>query len=66
MMNINLPAVVIPPSIYHGYSTRKTLWEEIFTLDEFTAVNMKVVVVVMLGNTERSRVVTSFSPWTSG
>ena len=47
MMNMKLPSVVTPPSIYHGCSTRKTLWEgqftgeEKFTLGEFTAVNME-------------------------
>ena len=47
MMNMKLLAIVTPPSIYHGCSTRKTLWEEIFTaeenftLGEFSAVNMK-------------------------
>ena len=41
MMNMNLPAVLTPPSIYHGCSTQKTLWEEKFTLGEFTPVNMK-------------------------
>ena len=46
-MNTKLLAVVIPPSIYHGCSTRKTFWEENFTgdekftLGEFSAVNMK-------------------------
>ena len=46
-MNINLLAVVTPPSIYHGFFTRKKFWkekftgEEKFTLDEFSAVNMK-------------------------
>ena len=36
-------AVVTPPSIYHGCSTRKTFWEEKFTGKEnlFLAVNMK-------------------------
>ena len=36
-------AVVTPPSIYHGCSTHKTFWEEIFTGEEklFSAVNMK-------------------------
>ena len=34
-------SVVTPPSIYHGFSTRKTLWEENFTIGEFTAVKMK-------------------------
>ena len=36
--------VVTPPSIYHGCSTRKTLWEEKFTgekQDLFESVNMK-------------------------
>ena len=47
MMNMKLLAVVTPLSIYHGYSTKKMLWEEKFTgeekftLCEFTAVNMK-------------------------
>ena len=41
MMNMNILAVITPPSIYHGCSTRKTFWEEKFTLGEFTAVNMK-------------------------
>ena len=47
MMNMKLPSVVTPPSIYHGCSTRKTFWEgkfrgeEKLTLVEFTAVNMK-------------------------
>ena len=44
---MKLLAVVTPPYIYHGCSTRKTFWEEKFTgegkfsLDEFAAVNMK-------------------------
>ena len=35
--------VVTPPSIYHGFSTRKTFWEENFTgkKDLFQSVNMK-------------------------
>ena len=43
MMNMNILAVVTPPSIYHGYSTRKTFWEEKFTGEEklFSAVNKK-------------------------
>ena len=47
MMNMKLLAVVTPPSIYHGCSTRKKFWEEKFTgeenftLGEFSAVNMK-------------------------
>ena len=36
MNNMKLPAVLKPPSIYHGCSTRKTFWEE-----SFTQVNMK-------------------------
>ena len=71
MIKMKLLAVVTPPSIYSGYSTRKTFWEEIFTgegkftLGEFSAVNMKIVVVAMLENTWTSIVVTSMSPWTS-
>ena len=44
---MKLLAVLIPPYIYHGFSTRKNLWEENFkceekfTLGEFTPVNMK-------------------------
>ena len=36
-------AVVTPPTIYHGCSTRKTFWEENFTGKEnlFLSVNMK-------------------------
>ena len=35
--------VVIPPSIYHGCSTRKTFWEEKFTgnKDLFQSLRMK-------------------------
>ena len=35
--------VLTPPSIYHGWSTRKTFWEEKFTgkKDLFQSVNMK-------------------------
>ena len=36
--------VVAPPSMYHGCSTRKTLWEEKFTgkkQDLFMSVNMR-------------------------
>ena len=65
MINMNLLVVVTPPSIYHGCSTQKKFWEEKFTLGEFTAVNMKIVVVAMLGNTDISRVATSMPPWTS-
>ena len=40
---MKLLAVVTPPSIYHGCSTRKRLWEEKFTGEEklFSDVNMK-------------------------
>ena len=47
MMNMKLQAVVKPPYIYHGLSTRKTFWEEDFTgeekftFGEFSAVKMK-------------------------
>ena len=33
---------VTPPSIYHSCSNWKTLWEENFTLSEFTPVNKKI------------------------
>ena len=67
MMKMNLLEVVTPPSIYHGCSTRNTLWEEKYTGKEnlFLAVDMKIVVVAILGNKRRSMVVTSTSPWTS-
>ena len=48
MINMNLLAVVTPPSIYHGCSTQKTFWEvkftgeRNFTLGEVSAVNMKI------------------------
>ena len=40
---MKLLAVVTPPSIYRGCSTRKTFWEEIFTGKEnlFLDVDMK-------------------------
>ena len=41
-MNMNLLAVVTPPYIYHGCSTRKTFWEGNFTVGEFSAVNMEI------------------------
>ena len=40
-MNLNLLAVVTPPPIYHGCSTRKTFWEGKFTVGEFSAMYMK-------------------------
>ena len=63
-MNMNLPAVVTPPSIYRGCSTWMTFWEENFTPGDFTPVNIKICVVVILGNTGRSRMVIIKSPWT--
>ena len=43
-INMKLLAVVTPPSIFHGCSTRKTSWEENFTGKEnlFLSVNMKI------------------------
>ena len=43
-MNMNLLAVITPPYIYHGWSTRKTFWEKKFTDEEklFSAMNMKI------------------------
>ena len=43
-INMKFLVVVTPPSIYHGFSTRNTLWEEKFTCkkDLFQSVNMKI------------------------
>ena len=43
MINMNLLSVVTPPSIYHGFSTRNTFWEEKFIGEEklFSSMNMK-------------------------
>ena len=59
--------VVTPPYIYHGCFTRKAFWEEKFAGKEdlFLSVNTIFFVIAMLGNTRRSGVVTSTSPWTS-
>ena len=40
---MRLLVVVTPPYIYHGCSTRKTFWEEMFAgkKDLFQSVNMK-------------------------
>ena len=71
MINMRLLSVVTPTSIYHGCSTREMFWEEEFTgeekftLGDFSAVNTKIVFIVMLGNTERTRVVINKSPWIS-
>ena len=57
MMSMKVPAVVTSPYIYHGLFTWKKFWEEKFTgeekftFGEFSSVNMKTVVVAMLGNT---------------
>ena len=45
MMNMNLLEIITPPSIYYGCSIWKKFLEEKFTFCEFTAVNMKIVVV---------------------
>ena len=31
MNDMKIPSFVTPPSIYHGWSTQKKFWEEIFT-----------------------------------
>ena len=59
MMNMKLLAVVTPSSIYHGWffleekvtGEKKSTGEEKFTFGEFSDVNMKNLVVTMLGNT---------------
>ena len=42
-INMKFLVVVTPPSIYHGCSTQKTLWEEKFTGKQylFESVNIK-------------------------
>ena len=67
MINIKLLAVVKPPSIYHGCSTQKMFWEEKFTGKEnlFLDVGMVNCGRFNVGNTRRSGVVTSMSPWKS-
>ena len=40
-MNMNSLSGVTPPYIYHSCSNCKTLWEENFTLGEFTPVKIK-------------------------
>ena len=63
-MNMKFLVVVTPQSMYRGCSTWTPFWEENFTGKQylFQSVNMKNVVVAKLGNTRRSRVVTSVSP----
>ena len=62
-MSMKLLAVVTTQSIYHDCSTRKTLWEENFTLGEFTPMNIKIAVVSMSGNTERLVIVRITPSW---
>ena len=65
MMNMNLLAGVTLPYIYHGFSNwkifleEKFTGEEKFTLGEFTAVNMKFLIIAIFDNTYISRVVIS-------
>ena len=59
MNYMKLLAVVTPPSIYHGCSTRTIFGEK-----KFTPMTIKMVVVAMLGNMERSRTASSPLPWT--
>ena len=40
-MNTKLLVVATLPSIYHGCSTWKTIWNKKFTLGEFIPVNIK-------------------------
>ena len=42
MMNMKLLEVITWPSIHHGCSSRKTFWEEKFTVGEFSALKMKI------------------------
>ena len=57
-MNMKLLAVVSPLSIYHGYSTWKEFWE-----GKFAPVNIKNVVVTILGSTGTSRMLRIALPW---
>ena len=54
-MKMQLLEVATQPSIYRGCFNRKMFWEEKCTLGEFTPVNMKILVLEMLGNTETLR-----------
>ena len=60
MNNIKLLSVVTPLSIYNGLSTQNMFWKE-----NFTQVNIKIVVFEMLKNIGKSRMVSSKSYWTS-
>ena len=68
MMNMKILSVVTLSYIYHCCSTwkkfceEKFTGEEKFTLGEFSAMTMKMVVITILGNIERSRVMTGMSP----
>ena len=61
--NIKLLLVVTTPSIYHGCSTWKMFSEEKFSGKEnlFLTVDLKILVVTMLGKTRISGVVKSTS-----
>ena len=48
LMSMNILAVVTTPYTYHGCSTRKT-----FSEGKFTPMNMKIVVITLLGYTGR-------------
>ena len=69
MMDMKLLEVVTTLYIHHGCSTQKMFWEEKFTgeenfkLGEFSAVNIKIVIVEMLRKTDRPSLVTSILPW---
>ena len=70
MMNMKLLSVVTPMSIYYGFSARtfregKFTSEEIFTLGEFSDVNMKNCGPSNVRKHREIRVVISKSPWTS-
>ena len=66
-INMNSLIVVIPPSIFRGCSTRKTFWEEKFTVKDifFCLCTWNIVVIAKLGKKRRLGVVTRFSPGTS-
>ena len=57
---MNILYFVTPLSIYFDLSTQKTFLVENFTLDEFAPLNMKIVAVAILGDTERLIMVRSY------
>ena len=57
---MNILYFVTPLSIYFDLSTQKTFLVENFTLDEFAPLNMKIVAVTILGDTERLIMVRSY------